>query len=96
MKWEDICSRCGLCCHEKTIYPDMLEIDLSSPCTYYDGSRHLCTVYDERFKVCRRCEKVTPLKAVLSRSLPDSCAYVEWARAHHIRLRRRREMVISS
>ena len=22
MRWEDICSRCGLCCHEKTIYPD--------------------------------------------------------------------------
>ena len=94
MNWEEICSRCGLCCHEKTIYPDYLEIDLSSPCEYYDSENHLCTVYSSRFQICSRCEKVTPLKAMLSSSLPSSCAYVAWAEHHHIRLIRKRETVL--
>ncbi len=95
MKWDDICSRCGLCCHEKTIYPDVLEIDLSEPCSFYDGNTHLCTVYEDRFRKCPRCERVTPLKAAFSRSLPPSCAYIRWAERHHIRFCRPLGMVLA-
>lgn len=96
MKWEDICSRCGLCCHEKTIYPDALEIALDAPCEFYDEETHSCRVYKSRFSRCSRCEKVTPFKAAFSRSLPDTCAYAEWARRHHIRFRKRQELILSS
>ncbi len=96
MKWEDICSRCGLCCHEKVIYPDALVIDLSMPCEFYDSDNSGCSVYHERFSCCSRCEKVTPLKAMFSRSLPDSCSYVQWAKRHHIRFRRPSELIINT
>ena len=96
MKWEDICSRCGLCCHEKVIHPDALVIDLSQPCRFYDGKWHECTVYRDRFSSEPRCCKVSPLMAAFGRSLPDSCAYVEWARRHHLRFRRPKELVLSS
>ncbi len=95
MNWEAICSRCGLCCHERTVYPDIVEIDLSSPCEFLDKETGLCKVYSNRFAECSRCCKVTPLAAMFSRALPESCSYVEWARKHHIRFRRRREMTIS-
>lgn len=95
MKWEDICSRCGLCCHEKTVYPDAIEIDLSSPCQYFDENTKLCKVYKDRFTYCSRCEKVTPAMAAFDTSLPETCSYIEWARRHHIRFRKRREMIIS-
>ena len=95
MKWEDICSRCGLCCHEKVIFPEALVIDLSMHCEFYDESTHSCTVYSNRFSECSRCEKVTPLKAMFSPSLPESCAYAEWARRHHIRFVRKRELVLA-
>ncbi len=95
MKWEDICTRCGLCCHEKVIHPDALVIDTSQPCAFYDEETHSCTVYSERFAKCPRCEKVTPLMAAFGRSLPESCGYIVWAKRHHIRFRKAVENVIA-
>ncbi len=95
MKWEDICSRCGLCCHEKVIFPEALVIDLSAPCEFYDEKSHSCTVYEHRFESCSRCEKVTPFMAAFGSSLPESCAYVKWAAAHHIRFAKKRELVLA-
>lgn len=94
MKWEDICLRCGLCCHEKVIKDDLL-IFLEDVCEYHDSRTGLCKVYPERFAKCSRCQKVTPLKAMFSPYLPPTCGYVLWAGRHHIRFASMREMVLS-
>lgn len=94
MSWEDICRRCGLCCFSRTIYPDEVVVDLSSPCSFLDTATLLCTVYEERFDICSECTKVTPLTAILGTSLPPSCAYIEWARRHRIRLRHDKPMAV--
>ncbi len=84
-KWEEMCERCGLCCHEKLIYDDEIVFDLSSACEYLDKETNLCTVYEDRFKVCKRCNKVNLFRAMFAPYLPLSCAYVRWAKEHHIR-----------
>ena len=94
MKWEDICRRCGLCCFSRTVYPDEVVVDLASPCSFLDADTRLCTVYGERFDLCAECTKVTPLTAILGTSLPPSCAYIEWARKWHIRLRHDKPMTV--
>lgn len=94
MKWEDICKRCGLCCHERTVYPDALVIFRCAPCIHFEESTSLCTVYGERFKVCKDCSKMTLFKAMFDDSIPQSCAYAEWARQHHLRFAKEKPMVI--
>lgn len=95
MKWEDICARCSLCCYERVSYPEEVVVDKSSPCSFLDTSTGLCTVYHDRFKVCSECFKVTFLDAVLGNRLPPVCAYIKWAKRHHIRIRKDRGCVIS-
>ena len=92
--WDDICARCALCCYERTITPDEVIIDLSSPCQYLDEDSRLCTVYDDRFTICPRCNKLSLFHAMFSSSLPPSCAYIAWAEKHHIRFRKGRAMVL--
>lgn len=83
--WENKCDCCGLCCHERVIVGRELVIDLSSYCEYYDPKTHQCTVYLERLERNARCRRVTRYTAMFSRYLPDACAYVQWARSHHLR-----------
>lgn len=92
--WEEICSCCALCCHEKAVTPEFLILDLSAPCAFLDEESSLCSVYKERRQLCRRCRKVTLFMAMFSPSLPEPCAYVSWAKRHHIRFARRRELII--
>jgi len=57
--WEDICSRCSMCCHERDVAPDgQVYVLWSEPCPYLDQESGLCTVYDRRFEICERCRKV--------------------------------------
>lgn len=90
--WEDMCFHCGLCCREKVIKDDFL-IFLSSKCQYL-SSEDECTCYYERFKKNKRCLKVNIFRACFSLYLPSSCAYVLWAKKHHIRFRRTLESII--
>jgi Uncharacterized conserved protein len=92
-EWEALCLRCGLCCHEKIIYPDELVFELSSPCVHYDEEGKRCLIYNERFEKCPRCEKVTLFKAMFADYLPSECGYVQWARKHHLRFRRAKKEV---
>ncbi len=94
--WESICSNCGLCCHEKVVTEDFLLIDPTRPCEYYDEATHLCTVYNERFKVNKRCRKVSPLFAATTHSLPPTCAYISYMKEHHLRIAKDRPFVLSS
>lgn len=92
--WEDICLRCGLCCHEKVVTPEFLVVDTRRCCEYLDTENNSCNVYSKRFVSCSRCRKVGLLKAMFSPSLPSSCGYVLWARQHHIRFAKKRETVL--
>lgn len=51
-------------------------INLGRPCPYLETGSKLCIVYENRFKVCRDCRKVTLYHALLSSLMPESCAYV--------------------
>lgn len=93
--WEDICERCALCCHEKTVFDDAIVVDLSDPCSFLDPDTKLCTVYDHRFKVCLRCRKVSPMMAMFSDALPPTCAYVKWAKKFHLRFPEDLELIIT-
>lgn len=95
-KWEDICLRCGLCCHEKVVTPEFLLIDSCTACEYLDTASNSCSVYKERFSICNRCQKVGLAKAMFSPALPSTCGYVLWARRHHIRFAKTRETVLES
>lgn len=94
--WEDICSNCGLCCHEKVVLPDMLIIDDEKSCEFYSEETHRCTVYPNRFKECSRCMRVNLFRAMFSPALPNVCAYVRMAEKYHIRFAHKRETVIAS
>ena len=89
--WEDICTGCGLCCHEKVkVAPRSYVLYLNSRCGFLSDDNK-CTVYDERFEKCPSCRKMTLFRAVFASWLPPSCAYVRWAEKHHIRFARRCE-----
>ncbi len=95
-KWETICSRCGLCCHEKVVFPEVLILDPERACEFYDKSTHLCSIYDNRFKKCNRCEKVGIFKVMFSPALPPTCAYVKKFEKLHLRFAHKREFVFSN
>jgi uncharacterized cysteine cluster protein YcgN (CxxCxxCC family) len=75
--WEAICRRCGLCCFERRRTLHGLVVEFHSPCRYLDTATRMCTVYENRFAVCRECKKVTLIRALFYPYLPDSCAYVQ-------------------
>lgn len=91
--WEDICSRCGLCCMNKAVTKDFLILDTSYPCEHLDMETKLCKVYDTRFKECSRCRKVTPFMAAFSPVLPSACAYVRLFSKYHIRFSRKETLL---
>lgn len=90
--WEMKCNRCGLCCHEKIILGDTVLYDLDSHCEHYDPKSHSCTIYVERLRQYARCRRVSLFTAMFASYLPESCAYVQWARSKHIRFAQRRHM----
>lgn len=75
------------------VVKDGFFIILSTRCTYL-SSDNTCLCYNERFKKNKRCRKVNIFRASFSRYLPPTCAYVLWAKRHHIRFRCELEMVI--
>lgn len=83
--WEEKCSRCGLCCHEKVIIGSQVIYNLDAYCEYYDPKTHQCTIYLERLERNSRCRRITRFRAMFASYLPDTCAYVQWARSHHLR-----------
>ena len=94
MSWDDICSKCGLCCREKAIDGKYL-IFFDSYCQFYNSSSGLCSVYNERFKKCKACRKVNIFRAAFASYLPPTCSYVIWAKKHHIRFAFSKEVVLA-
>jgi uncharacterized cysteine cluster protein YcgN (CxxCxxCC family) len=74
--WDQLCSRCGLCCYERSLSRlGDVAVDISSPCEFLDEATRLCCVYKDRFRKCRDCQKVNLFRALFHRLLPPSCAY---------------------
>ncbi len=72
---EELCTRCGLCCHFKAWASDgtVVIIHPTQACPFL-GDDNLCTVYEERFEknpYCMSREEMT----TRDYSLPDSCPY---------------------
>lgn len=86
--WEDICTGCGLCCHDKVRVDRRTYVLLSTTCPHL-GPDNRCSVYSDRFKVCPSCHRMTVFNAMFTPWLPPQCAYLQWAKRHHIRLARR-------
>src|SRR5690554_4887260 len=83
--WENTCTRCGLCCHEKIISGRSVVYDLDSHCEHYDPKTRQCTIYFQRLEKASRCKRITRFRAMFASYLPESCAYVQWAKSRHIR-----------
>ncbi|MDD3822282.1 MAG: hypothetical protein WCY74_02705 [Sphaerochaetaceae bacterium] len=92
LAWEAKCSRCGLCCHEKVIVGRQVIYDLDSHCEHYDRKTHQCKIYLQRLDRESRCRRVTRFAAMFASYLPESCAYVQWARSRHLRFAIRRHV----
>ena len=89
-RWDSICQRCGLCCHEKHYTslwskrpPDCAPsaskrffVDLTDPCPFL-GEDNGCTIYPQRFKIYPYCKRLTPFHALFCGYLPADCAYVQ-------------------
>jgi hypothetical protein len=76
LRWEENCRRCGQCCFEKDNRAGVVVINFRAPCRFLDESTRLCTVYENRFTMCRDCHKMTILHALFVSYLPESCGYV--------------------
>jgi hypothetical protein len=74
--WERLCTRCGLCCYERSGVAGGVRIDLTRPCPYLDTRTKRCRVYHRRFAVGAHCSKVNLLHALFGRRMPLRCGYV--------------------
>ncbi len=83
--WENICEGCGRCCHDKVrVGRRSYILDLDHKCRYLNDEDR-CSIYNSRFAINRECKKMTLFRAMFASWIPSSCAYVRWARSHHIR-----------
>ncbi len=95
-QWEQLCRRCGLCCHEKLVSANEVKYLLHVPCRYLDQETNLCRSYSTRFRKHQRCRKVNIWRAMFAAYLPEDCGYVHWAERRHIRFARRRKITYLS
>ena len=80
--WDDLCSRCGLCCYARSVTPGgRVIIDFNAPCEHFDKKTNLCLVFKNRFKKCDHCGKVDLFCALFNRSLPPDCSYYKTFRS---------------
>ena len=76
-EWDSLCIQCGLCCYRKEYRHGRMMINLNRPCNYLDVESRLCMVYENRFKICSDCRKVTLYHAFFSSLMPEECGYVQ-------------------
>ncbi len=71
--YENLCRRCGTCCHQKIRFADGVLIT-DVPCEFLDTRTNLCTVYPERFAKQPLCSSAEA--SVAAGALPGDCPYV--------------------
>lgn len=72
-RWENLCRRCGVCCHQKVRFGDVVVIT-DVPCEFLDAASRLCSVYAERFAKQPLCAPAMTIAAC--GALPGDCPYV--------------------
>ena len=76
--WEDLCNHCGKCCYTRSAGKDGdVIVYYNFPCEHLDTKTNLCKIYNDRFKKCDHCGKVTLRTALYNRTLPKDCPYVQ-------------------
>lgn len=71
--YEALCRRCGVCCHQKVRFGDIVVIT-DVPCEFLNVETNECTVYPHRFvrqPLCSSAKTSAEMGA-----LPDDCPYV--------------------
>jgi uncharacterized protein len=76
-RWEALCRRCGLCCYEKDIRGGRVVTNHNRPCVHLNTRTHACSIYENRFRICGQCRRMTLFHALFVRWLPESCGYVQ-------------------
>jgi uncharacterized cysteine cluster protein YcgN (CxxCxxCC family) len=74
--WESLCRQCGACCYRKEWRGAALVVNWDAPCQFLDTANRRCTVYEQRFRVCSDCRRMTLAHAMFTTWLPDTCGYV--------------------
>jgi uncharacterized protein len=74
-EWEQICTRCGLCCFEKIENEKGAIFFTRTPCRYLDIITRECRIYENRFAINPECVKLTPALLREIRWLHDDCGY---------------------
>lgn len=72
---EDLCKKCGHCCHAKVWQTNHLSCKYLVGCCEHLTKEGLCSVYTRRHEVAPNC--VTIREALLSCILPAQCSYVQ-------------------
>ncbi len=70
---EDLCRKCGLCCHAKVVVGDEVFL-MDDHCPYLDPATNLCTIYERRHKLNPQC--LTIDQGIKLRAFPAGCPYV--------------------
>lgn len=73
-EWESLCNGCGICCFEKINRDGEMKVT-DVACSYLNPYNYKCMIYNRRFKVNRKCLKLTPDTMRLMTWLPESCPY---------------------
>jgi uncharacterized protein len=77
VRWEGLCTHCGLCCYEKDVRGSKVYTDYRRPCIHLNTITKECAVYERRFAMCPQCKRMTIPHALFVRWLPESCGYVQ-------------------
>jgi len=77
-EWQALCDGCGKCCFRKFIEGRGKGTKLYFTricCNLFDVKTGKCCDYENRFKVCKDCTRITPKKLGDFKWLPETCAY---------------------
>ena len=75
-EWESLCDGCGKCCLLKLEDEDSGDIAYTRlHCRLFDGSKCLCSDYDNRKAIVPDCVQLTPNAVSELKWMPKSCSY---------------------
>ena len=77
-EWEMLCDGCGKCCFAKYVEgwgKKKKTYFTRICCNLFDIKSGKCTDYENRFKKCKSCVRISAKKVKSLRWLPTSCAY---------------------
>jgi uncharacterized cysteine cluster protein YcgN (CxxCxxCC family) len=81
-EWNAICRHCGVCCLNTYKVKDTL-VYAANACEYQDAATRKCNIFDTGRALQTKdnepiCHKFQIGHIILGKSMPDSCAYVEF------------------